>query len=165
MDVVYVIKFMQQVFYFKSSLGRVKVALSGKFITELCFTTQVRGGFTEIKSKNLMYVIKLQLKDYFEGTRKNFSLPWRVEGTIFQERVWKAVRDVKYGKTASYLEIAKKIGRPQAVRAVAQAVANNKIALLIPCHRIIRSTGELGGYAWGASVKRALLEMESAYKL
>jgi AraC family transcriptional regulator, regulatory protein of adaptative response / methylated-DNA-[protein]-cysteine methyltransferase len=91
-----------------------------------------------------------------------FELPLDVRGTAFQQRVWQALRQVPAGKTASYSDIARQIGAPKAVRAVAQACAANEIAVAIPCHRIVRTDGALSGYRWGVERKRALLLKESA---
>jgi AraC family transcriptional regulator, regulatory protein of adaptative response / methylated-DNA-[protein]-cysteine methyltransferase len=85
-----------------------------------------------------------------------------IQGTAFQARVWRALQKIPLGKTASYTEIAAALGQPKAVRAVAQACAANKLALLVPCHRVIRSDGDLGGYRWGLERKRALLARERA---
>ena len=90
----------------------------------------------------------------------NFNLPLDIIGTAFQKRVWKALLEVPPGETAGYGDIAERIGRPKAVRAVAGACAANKIALFIPCHRIIRRDGGLGGYRWGLERKRIILERE-----
>jgi AraC family transcriptional regulator of adaptative response/methylated-DNA-[protein]-cysteine methyltransferase len=90
------------------------------------------------------------------------DLPLDVRGTAFQQRVWKALRAIPSGSTASYAEIAERIGRPKAVRAVAQACAANPVAVAIPCHRVVRTDGALSGYRWGAERKRALLERERA---
>jgi AraC family transcriptional regulator, regulatory protein of adaptative response / methylated-DNA-[protein]-cysteine methyltransferase len=90
------------------------------------------------------------------------DLPLDVRGTAFQQRVWQALRQVPAGKTASYSDIARQIGAPKAVRAVAQACAANDIAVAIPCHRIVRTDGALSGYRWGVERKRALLLKESA---
>jgi AraC family transcriptional regulator of adaptative response/methylated-DNA-[protein]-cysteine methyltransferase len=92
----------------------------------------------------------------------NLELPLDIQGTAFQARVWRALQKIPLGRTATYTEIAAAIGRPKAVRAVAQACAANKLALLVPCHRVIRSDGELGGYRWGLERKRALLAGERA---
>ena len=89
------------------------------------------------------------------------SLPLDVRGTAFQQRVWQALREIPLGSTATYTEIARRIGRPKAVRAVAQACAANEIAVAIPCHRVVRTDGSLSGYRWGVERKRALLERES----
>jgi AraC family transcriptional regulator, regulatory protein of adaptative response / methylated-DNA-[protein]-cysteine methyltransferase len=98
---------------------------------------------------------------FVEGAPSEFKLPLDVRGTAFQQRVWQALRDIPAGKTASYSEIANKIGAPAAVRAVAGACAANKIAVAIPCHRVVRTDGSLSGYRWGVERKRALLQRES----
>ncbi len=91
---------------------------------------------------------------------QNLDLPLDIRGTAFQARVWRALQKIPLGKTASYTEIAAALGQPRAVRAVAQACAANKLALIVPCHRVIRSDGDLGGYRWGIERKRALLARE-----
>jgi AraC family transcriptional regulator of adaptative response/methylated-DNA-[protein]-cysteine methyltransferase len=93
---------------------------------------------------------------------QNLDLPLDIQGTAFQARVWRALQKIPLGKTASYTEIAAALGQPKAVRAVAQACAANKLALLVPCHRVIRSDGDLGGYRWGLERKRELLARERA---
>jgi AraC family transcriptional regulator, regulatory protein of adaptative response / methylated-DNA-[protein]-cysteine methyltransferase len=90
------------------------------------------------------------------------DLPLDIRGTAFQQRVWKALRAIPSGKTATYAEIAAAIGRPKAVRAVAQACASNPLAVAIPCHRVVRTDGDLSGYRWGVERKRALLDREAA---
>ena len=97
-----------------------------------------------------------------ERPRKDLDLPLDVRGTAFQQRVWKALTSIPAGKTASYAEIARKIGRPQAVRAVAQACAANNLAIAIPCHRVVRNDGGLSGYRWGVARKQELLAREKA---
>ncbi len=93
---------------------------------------------------------------------QNVELPLDIRGTAFQRRVWEALRQIPVGKTATYSEIASRIGMPKSVRAVANACANNKIAVAIPCHRVVRQGGELSGYRWGVERKRALLARERA---
>jgi AraC family transcriptional regulator of adaptative response/methylated-DNA-[protein]-cysteine methyltransferase len=87
--------------------------------------------------------------------------PLDVRGTAFQQRVWQALREIPPGETESYTEIAKRIGHPKAVRAVAQACAANALAVAIPCHRVVRTDGALSGYRWGVERKRALLDAEA----
>lgn len=82
-------------------------------------------------------------------------------GTPFQRQVWQALRQIPYGVTSTYAEVAKAIGRPTAARAVAAACASNRVAVLVPCHRVLRSDGQISGYRWGVDVKRGLLDMES----
>ena len=96
-----------------------------------------------------------------EAPALGLDLPLDVQGTAFQQRVWQALRKIPAGSTASYTEIAKRIGAPKAVRAVAQACAANAIAVAIPCHRVVRSDGALSGYRWGVERKRALLAREA----
>jgi AraC family transcriptional regulator of adaptative response/methylated-DNA-[protein]-cysteine methyltransferase len=90
----------------------------------------------------------------------SLNLPLDIRGTAFQHRVWAALRDIPAGSTASYADIARKIGQPKAVRAVAQACGVNALAVIIPCHRVVRNDGSLSGYRWGVERKRALLEKE-----
>jgi len=99
---------------------------------------------------------------FVEAPGEEFDLPIDLRGTAFQQRVWQALRKIPAGSTATYKEIAKRIGRPKAVRAVAAACAGNPVAVAIPCHRVVRLDGNLAGYRWGISRKRALLSKEAA---
>lgn len=103
-----------------------------------------------------------QIVGFITAPDHNLDLPLDIQGTAFQARVWRALQKIPLGRTATYTEIAAAIGQPKAVRAVAQACATNKVALLVPCHRVVRSDGELGGYRWGVERKRALLARERA---
>jgi AraC family transcriptional regulator of adaptative response/methylated-DNA-[protein]-cysteine methyltransferase len=98
---------------------------------------------------------------FVEAPTVGLDLPLDVRGTAFQQRVWQALRKIPVGSTASYSDIAQRIGAPRSVRAVAQACAANAIALAIPCHRVVRHDGALSGYRWGVERKRALLEREA----
>jgi AraC family transcriptional regulator of adaptative response/methylated-DNA-[protein]-cysteine methyltransferase len=102
-----------------------------------------------------------QVVGLVEQPRLGGTLPLDIRGTAFQQRVWKALRKIPAGKTASYADIARKIGAPRAVRAVAQACAANALAVAIPCHRVVRTDGDLSGYRWGVERKRALLDREA----
>lgn len=95
-----------------------------------------------------------------EAPRVGLDLPLDIRGTAFQERVWRALRDIPPGRTLSYTELAQRIGAPRSVRAVAQACAANTLAIAIPCHRVVRADGQLAGYRWGVERKRTLLERE-----
>lgn len=101
-----------------------------------------------------------QVVGFVETPALGFNLPLDVRGTAFQKRVWDALRDIPPGETATYTQIAARIGAPRAVRAVAQACASNTLAVAIPCHRVVRNDGSLSGYRWGVERKRALLENE-----
>lgn len=100
------------------------------------------------------------LRRYLEGRTRRLDLPLDVRGSQFQRRVWDAIRAIPYGETRSYGELARTIGRPKAARAVAGACAANRVALAIPCHRVVASDGATGGYRWGAVRKARLLELE-----
>src|SRR6185437_8907422 len=98
---------------------------------------------------------------FVEAPRIGLDLPLDVRGTAFQRRVWQALQEIPVGATVSYAEIAKRIGTPKAVRAVAGACAANNLAVAIPCHRVVRNDGALSGYAWGVERKRTLLAREA----
>ena len=97
-----------------------------------------------------------------EAPGQRLDLPLDIRGTAFQERVWQALRAIPPGRTATYAEIARAVGQPKAVRAVAQACAANPLAVAIPCHRVVRTDGDLSGYRWGVERKRELLAREAA---
>ena len=101
-----------------------------------------------------------QVVRFITDPGRTLDLPLDIRGTAFQARVWRALQKIPLGRTATYSEIARTLGQPRAVRAVAQACAANNLALLVPCHRVIREDGDLAGYRWGLERKRALLERE-----
>ena len=105
-----------------------------------------------------------QLQEYFESKRKAFDIKLNPEGTDFQKKVWNQLLEIPYGKTLSYLELSKQLGDVKAIRAVANANGKNPIWIIIPCHRVIGSDGNLTGYAGGLNRKQWLLEHESPYK-
>ena len=102
-----------------------------------------------------------QLNEYFQGSRSSFDVPIKLLGTDFQKKVWKELTSVPYGKTVSYLTLSKQLGDEQLVRAVANANGANAISILIPCHRVVGSNGQLVGYAGGLSAKKQLLQLEA----
>ncbi len=102
------------------------------------------------------------LQEYFKGRKLTMTLPLDVQATTFQRQVWKELQKIPYGQTRSYSEIARAIGHPKAARAVARACATNPVSIVIPCHRVIRKDGSLGGYGGGIARKRALLSLERA---
>jgi methylated-DNA-[protein]-cysteine S-methyltransferase len=103
---------------------------------------------------------KKQLSEYFGGKRKTFCVPVQVSGTIFQNAVWKSLKKIRFGKTLSYKEQAKLLRSPRAVRAVGRANGMNPICIILPCHRVIGSSGSLTGYGGGLNIKRKLLKLE-----
>lgn len=128
---------------------RVKNAFEAKFVP----------GETEVIKQT-----KQELNEYFEGKRTEFSIPMNLAGTDFQKSVWKALLEIPFGKTESYLGLSKILNNVKAIRAVAAANGANAISILIPCHRIVGSQGELIGYAGGLPAKKQLLELENPAK-
>lgn len=106
----------------------------------------------------------LELEEYFEGQRQSFDLPLAPVGTPFQQKVWKALREIPYGETASYGQIAAKVGSPRGARAVGMACNRNPILILIPCHRVIGADGSLTGFGGGLDMKEKLLGLERQSK-
>lgn len=104
-----------------------------------------------------------QLRDYFAGARREFDLALDPRGTDFQLRTWRALRDIPFGATATYADIARAIGKPQAARAVGAANGRNPLPIVVPCHRVIGSDGSLTGFGGGTDVKRALLQLEGIF--
>jgi len=105
-----------------------------------------------------------QIGAWFQGKLQIFDLPTQLQGTLFQKRVWQQIRRVSYSQTSSYRRLAAGAGHPQAVRAVGTACGSNPLPLIIPCHRIVRSDGSIGRFAWGAEIKQKLLDIEQSYK-
>jgi len=102
-----------------------------------------------------------QLREYFDGKRRDFDIPLDVEGTEFQMKVWNALTKIPFGRTASYADIARKIGKPKAMRAVGMANGRNPVSIVVPCHRVIGADGSLTGYGGGLDRKKILLDLES----
>ncbi|HEX8616434.1 MAG TPA: methylated-DNA--[protein]-cysteine S-methyltransferase [Thermoanaerobaculia bacterium] len=121
--------------------------------------TQIHFGERDFESGSCDFVVT-QLREYFAGTRKTFDIELAPKGTPFQLDVWKALCDIPYGETITYAELARRIGRPNAVRAVGAANGANPIPVIVPCHRVIGSNGTLTGYGGGIAHKQFLLALE-----
>jgi methylated-DNA-[protein]-cysteine S-methyltransferase len=149
--------------YFTTPLGVLRATTDGRSIVALAYDAPVVepvSAPTEA-ARELLDALHAQLDGYFAGHRTVFDLPLAPAGTPFQRSVWTALCDVRYGETASYAQIAQRVGSPAAVRAVGAANGRNPIAIVIPCHRIIGSNGTLTGYAGGLDRKRRLLALEA----
>ena len=127
---------------------------------ERFFNAKIREGGSSVGAS-----VARQLDEYFCGKRTKFDIPMALVGTDFQKIVWESLLAIPYGKTISYKEQARSIDRPKAVRAVASANALNPVAIIVPCHRVIGSSGKLTGYAGGLAAKRFLLDLESGRHL
>jgi len=106
-----------------------------------------------------------QLREYFAGERTAFDLPLTLDGTPFQQQAWRALADIPYGETVSYGEQARRIGKPEAIRAIGAANGRNPIAIVLPCHRVIGADGSLTGFGGGLETKRRLLDLEQSPSL
>lgn len=113
------------------------------------------------RSVPLLEEVASQISDYFAGRRSSFDVPLDLRGTDFQRDVWRELQRIGYGKTTSYGELARKVGRPRGARAVGAAVGRNPISIIVPCHRVVGSDGRLTGFAGGLTSKTRLLELES----
>lgn len=113
------------------------------------------------KESPLLLKARAELREYFALARTSFSIPLAPTGTPFQRAVWRALEQIPYGHTTTYKAIAKSLGCPQKVRAVAHAIGQNPLSLFVPCHRVVGSDGKLHGYAGGLEAKRFLLDMEA----
>jgi methylated-DNA-[protein]-cysteine S-methyltransferase len=150
--------------YYHSPVGMLKISGTENFISEVSFFDKVEKA--EGKKKNLppllIHCVE-QLIQYFHGQRKIFELPIHQQGTAFQQGVWNELMTIPFGKTISYLDLARKTGDTKATRAVANANGKNNVAIIVPCHRVIGSSRELVGYSGGLWRKKWLLEHEAKY--
>jgi len=161
---------------YKSPVGEI---ILGSYGTKLCMSdwqhrkmkaaidARIQKGlkveYVEQSSKAIEETIK-QLDAYFAGNRRDFDLPLLMVGTPFQKSVWHALAQIPYGDTVSYMDIAKSIGKPKAIRAVATAIGANALSIVIPCHRVVGSDGDLRGYAGGLEAKKRLLALEASFR-
>ena len=148
--------------YLPSPVGTLYLAADEDCLYELRFGDAPRG-LTAGETPVLREAVR-QLEAYFAGRLRAFDLPLQPEGTEFQRRCWDALREIPYGETVSYGDIAARIGRPRATRAVGMANHNNPISIVIPCHRVIGRDGSLTGYGGGLAAKVWLLKLEAANK-
>lgn len=147
--------------YYESPIGLLKIGGTDQFIGELSFVDESdqmehgEPGITEV-----MHQCTEELIEYFHGSRKNFTIPVHQEGTDFQKRVWNELLGIPFGRTISYMDLAKKLGDPKVIRAAASTNGKNKIAIIVPCHRVIGSDRSLTGYSGGMWRKKWLLQQE-----
>ncbi|NLK98468.1 methylated-DNA--[protein]-cysteine S-methyltransferase [Defluviitalea saccharophila] len=150
---------MEKGFYYETKIGTIGLVENGEAITYVCFGENLPKDI-EISETPLLKKANEQLQEYLNGKRKVFDLPLEPKGTAFQQKVWEVLREIPYGTTCSYKDIAEKIGNPKACRAVGMANNRNPISIFIPCHRVIGANGKLVGYGGGLDIKAKLLEIE-----
>lgn len=143
---------------FLSPVGYIIIAEQNGKLTELKFSE--KPSLQNVETALLLNV-KKQIEDYFSGKLKDFDCEIKTKGTEFQQQVWKELLKIPYGQTTSYKKIAENIGKPKAIRAVANAIGKNPISIIIPCHRVIGSDGKLRGYRYGLKIKKFLLDLEA----
>jgi methylated-DNA-[protein]-cysteine S-methyltransferase len=160
--------------YLESPIGRLLLKTDGVAVTGLYMNVPGRNplpgdgggsaaGWVEDPSAGPLPAAVRQLNEYFAGSRREFDLPLRPQGTLFQQRVWQQLTEIRYGETLSYGELAKRIGNPNASRAVGLANGSNPISIVVPCHRVIGADGSLTGYGGGLERKRWLLAHEGLH--
>lgn len=152
---------MECIYYYYSKIGYFKIKIENDLLTNLDKVDEK--GTNQGASKLLPKLIK-ELDEYFAGTRKKFTIPYKLKGTTFQEKVWKELEKIPYGETRSYKDIAIKVGCPKGARAVGLANNKNKISIIVPCHRVIGINNDLVGYGGGIATKEKLLKLESENK-
>ncbi|GFR34243.1 methylated-DNA--[protein]-cysteine S-methyltransferase [Thermobrachium celere] len=145
--------------FYDSPIGLIKISANERAIVSLDFVYKK----SKEKENEIIKACKKQLDEYFKGIRKEFDIDIEIEGTEFQKMVWRELKKIPYGQKRSYKDIAIAIGNEKAVRAVGGANNKNKIAIIIPCHRVVGSDGSLTGYAGGLWRKQWLLEHEEKY--
>ena len=150
---------MINAYYYETEIGKLGIVENGTAITHIYFGGVIPEDINIIETLLLKKANK-ELQEYFTGERKTFSLPLEPQGTEFQQKVWKSLQEIPYGKTCSYKNIAENIGNIKASRAVGMANNKNPIPILIPCHRVIGANGKLVGYAGGLELKEKLLRTE-----
>lgn len=153
---------METAFY-KSPIGTLEIKGSDAGISSMNFLDTATASATAAVPESLAECVK-QLDEYFNGKRKTFDLEFDLTGTDFQKKVWNELLKIPYGKTCSYLDLAKKLGNKMSLRAVGSANGKNPVAIIIPCHRVIGSNGKLVGYGGGLWRKQWLLDFENPHR-
>lgn len=146
-----------------SPVGTLRLVADAQGLRQIRFETERHPNETSpgwVRSPDALAFAREQLEQYFAGTRQTFELPLRPLGTPFQRAVWQALADIPYGSTISYGELARRIGQPQAMRAVGAANGRNPLPIVLPCHRVIGANGSLTGFGGGLPTKRFLLTLE-----
>ncbi len=151
---------MKNVCYMSSPIGLLGIAEENGQITDVFFGRENAPIGTLETVTPILQRAMTELKEYFKGDRRDFSIPLDPHGTEFQRSVWDALLTIPYGETRSYSQIAQQIGSPEACRAVGTANHNNPISIFIPCHRVIGQDGSLVGYGGGLEAKKFLLDLE-----
>ena len=149
---------MEKVFFYETPVGKLCIGEEDGVIVRTTWS-KIPTEYV-LEETELILQCKMQLDEYFRGERKTFDLPLVPKGTDFQKKVWNALKEIPYGETRTYGEIAAAVGNPKAARAVGMANNKNPIGIIIPCHRVVGANGKLVGYAGGMEKKEWLLQLE-----
>ncbi len=152
--------YLKKIFYYDKSIGKIGIGEDNGVITDVIFGDYISPNTVIVLETDLIKEASKQIDEYLKGNRKKFDLPIFAEGTPFQQMVWEALKNIPYGETRSYKDIAIQIGKAKACRAIGMANNRNPISIIIPCHRVIGSKGELVGYGGGLDIKEQLLRLE-----
>jgi methylated-DNA-[protein]-cysteine S-methyltransferase len=153
----------------KSPVGKLKLVASSRALVAVLWEKE-RPNRVKLDEMSfdpqhpILIETERQLSEYFSGKRTQFDLPLEPDGTEFQKKVWRALREIPFGKTKSYLDLARAIGSPNAFRAVGAANGKNPLSIVVPCHRVVGADGALTGFAGGLETKAALLAFEAAFR-
>lgn len=147
--------------YYQSPVGILKIGGTENYISEISFVNDEKEHFQSSGNSALLNVCVEELIEYFNGKRLSFDLPVHQNGTDFQTKVWNELLNINFGKTISYLTLAKRLGNPACIRAAASTNGKNKICIIVPCHRVVGSNQQLVGFSGGLWRKRWLLEHEN----
>ncbi len=148
--------------YYHSPVGLLRICGTGEYISEVSFRNKKEEGVSPVTDVPVLLIeCTEQLIQYFNGQRRVFELPLNQKGTPFQQDVWSMLLQIPFGKTVSYMDMAKRSGDVKAIRAMANANGKNNIAIIVPCHRVIGSNNSLVGYGGGLPRKKFLLELEA----
>lgn len=151
---------MKKLFYYETVIGKIGIAEEHGFVTNICFMNMKQPLDSKLIETDILKETYVQISEYLDGKRKEFDIPLNPSGTDFQQKVWCEVLNIGYGNKMTYKDLALKIKNESAIRAVGSALNKNPIPIIIPCHRIVGTNGDLNGYNGGIELKKFLLNLE-----
>ena len=151
---------MKKLFYYETVIGKIGIAEEHGFVTNICFMNMKQPLDSKLIETDILKETYVQISEYLDGKRKEFDIPLNPSGTDFQQKVWCEVLNIGYGNKMTYKDLALEIKNESAIRAVGSALNKNPIPIIIPCHRIVGTNGDLSGYNGGIELKKFLLNLE-----
>ena len=147
--------------YYQSPVGLLKISGTDQYVYEILFVDKADESISITPYHPILNQCTEELIEYFNGKRLNFTIPVHQKGTDFQSRVWSELLNIRYGRTISYMDLAKRLGDPNCIRAAASSNGKNQVCIVVPCHRVIGTNQSLTGYAGGLWRKKWLLDLEN----